>query len=311
MNTELLQNLLQSDLVWQILIALAMLLLFRSVPKETLDKLEKRATETESTADDMAIKVLRWLNANKEILPTLIPETPAPTVPQPSVVIYDNPNPTSSNTDTTITVSQPPVGNTGSGNMDVSTPPFNPAIPITDTWIFSTTEKSFEHTFHDPETGKLVRRVIHVPLNTSPVFQNENGAGKQYPYPSVNVKPSEGVRFDIGWIAGTWGFSVLWTGVPNQRYEAILDYSAAVTGDKKDNLNSWLWHVLEVNGLTTGTPQGISNGARHTVKWGITGTGIPAMITPRICELWASAADNSFVSWHSLKIVPVEDGLLG
>lgn len=99
--SELLQNLLQSDLVWQILIALAMLLLFRSVPKETLDKLEKRATETETTADDMAIKVLRWLNANKDLLPDLLPVIE-------SKPIEPTPQPVTETVTTTTTVTAPP-----------------------------------------------------------------------------------------------------------------------------------------------------------------------------------------------------------
>lgn len=96
---ETLQNLLQSDLIWQILIALAMLLLFRSVPKETLDKLEKRAAETETVADDMGIKFLRWLNANKDLIPELIPTIESKPIEPPTPVTV---------TEVTTTISAPP-----------------------------------------------------------------------------------------------------------------------------------------------------------------------------------------------------------
>lgn len=92
---EFLQNLLQSDLIWQILMALALLLLFRSVPQSTLDKLEKRATETETSADDLAVKILQWLNANKDLLPEL-----------PSVPVAEKP-PVTETVTTTTTVTAP------------------------------------------------------------------------------------------------------------------------------------------------------------------------------------------------------------
>ncbi len=73
---EFVQNLLQSDLIWQLLIAFALLLLFRSVPQSTLDKLQKRAEETETPADDIAVKILDWLNTNKELIPELLVTKP-------------------------------------------------------------------------------------------------------------------------------------------------------------------------------------------------------------------------------------------
>jgi hypothetical protein len=302
MNTELLQNLLSSDIVWQILIALAMLLLFRSVPKETLDKLEKRATETESNADDMAIKVLRWLNANKELLPTLIPDTGTTTVT------------TGNGTDTTITVSQPPpviypstpnVGNTGTSTTDVSTPPFVPLpeVPHTITRNFGVTDSSFEKTVNG------TRRVIHTPVNTSPLFSTLDAAGKEYPYPSVNVNSAYGVQFDIAYTAGAWGFTIMETLVNSVAYKVRLDYTAQITGDKKDSLSEWLSHELDVNGKVTGVSQGIMNGVSYA-EWGITGSGFPVMLTPRIRCNWASAKDESKISWHNLTITPV-DALVG
>jgi hypothetical protein len=301
MNTELLQNLLSSDIVWQILIALAMLLLFRSVPKETLDKLEKRAIETESNADDMAIKVLRWLNANKELLPTLIPDTGTTTVT------------TGNGTDTTITVSQPPVvmypapvGNTGTSTTDVSTPPFVPLpeVPHTIVRNFGVTDSSFEKTVNG------TRRVIHTPVNTSPLFSTLDAAGKEYPYPSVNVNSAYGVQFDISWIAGAWGFTILETLVSGTAYKVRFDYTAQVTGAKVDSLSEWLSHELDVNGKVTGVSQGVMNGVSYA-EWGITGGHLPLMITPRLRCLWALGQDESKISWQRLTITPVDYGANG
>lgn len=268
MDTDLLQNLINSDLIWQILIALAMLLLFHSVPKETLDKLERRADETETPLDDMAIRVLRWLNANKDILPTLLPETglPAPVAPP-----------------------QAPA-------PDV--PPFVADIPHEIVRIFGTTDSSLER------IANGTRRVIHVPSNTSPHLENKNAAGVEYPYPSVNINPAYGVQFDIAYIAGVWGFTLMETLVNASAYKVRLEYSAQVTGDKKATISEWLWHELAIDGNITGANQGISNGVSYA-EWDIRGTGLPMMMTPRIRCQWASASDESKISWQRLTITPV------
>ncbi len=289
--------LFSSDIVWQILIALAMLLLFRSVPKETLDKLEKRATETESTADDMAIKVLRWLNANKELLPAILPETP-----QPTITVTAPPSPTyttSGGQETTITVSQPPV-------TVYPTPPTETPVAIVRTFGTFDPALTSTHKFVNKD-GKETLRVVFNPVNTSPLFSNQNAAGTEYPYPSVNVNPAYGVQFDVSWIAGAWGFTVMETLVANVAYKVRLEYTAQITGDKVSSLPEWLWHELDVNGKVTGVNQGISNGVSYA-EWGITGAGTPVMITPRIHCMWASAGDTSAIEWQRLSITPVVYG---
>lgn len=158
---------------------------------------------------------------------------------------------------------------------------------------------TFEHTYNG------TRRVIYVPINTAASFENRDGAGKEYPYPSVNVNGAYGVRYDIAHIAGAWGWTILETLVRDVQYRVTLEYSAEVHGDKKDSLSDWLWHELIVGDLATGVNQGVSNGARHTAQWSMTGTGLPVMITPRLRAQWASAGDMSNICWHQLTIEPV------
>jgi hypothetical protein len=298
------QAILGSDLIWQIIAVIAMLLLFRSVPQGTIDKLKTEAAKTDTPVDDFGAKLLEFLNANPSLIPDFFKRDTGTTTVT-----------TGNGTDTTITVSQPPpviypsippVGNTGTSTTDVSTPPFvpMPEVPHTITRNFGVTDSSFEKTVNG------TRRVIHTPVNTSPLFSTLDAAGKEFPYPSVNVNSAYGVQFDISWIAGAWGFTIMETLVDKVAYKVRLDYTAQVTGAKVDNLAEWLSHELDVNGKVSGVSQGIMNGVSYA-EWGITGSGFPVMLTPRIRCNWASAGEESKVSWQRLTITPVDYGLAG
>jgi hypothetical protein len=257
--------------------------------------------KTETKLDDVMVEARNILNEMRGIA-----QTPSQ---QPTTTVT-----TGNDGDTTVTVSQPPpviypsqppVGNTGTSTTDVSTPPFvpMPEVPHTITRNFGVTDSSFEKTVNG------TRRVIHVPVNTSPLFSTLDAAGKEYPYPSVNVNSAYGVQFDIAYTAGAWGFTIMETLVNSVAYKVRLDYTAQITGDKKDSLSEWLSHELDVNGKVTGVSQGIMNGVSYA-EWGITGSGFPVMLTPRIRCNWASAKDESKISWHNLTITPV-DALVG
>jgi hypothetical protein len=179
-----------------------------------------------------------------------------------------------------------------------------PEVPHTITRNFGVTDSSFEKTVNG------TRRVIHTPVNTSPLFSTLDAAGKEYPYPSVNVNSAYGVQFDIAYTAGAWGFTIMETLVDKVAYKVRLDYTAQVTGDKVDSLAEWLSHELDVNGKVTGVSQGIMNGVSYA-EWGITGSGFPVMLTPRIRCNWASARDESKISWQRFTITPVDYGLVG
>ena len=296
--------LFNSDVIWQVITVIAMLLLFRSVPQSTIDKLKAEAAKTDNPADDIGAKILEFLNANPSLIPDLFKRDTGTTTVT-----------TGNGTDTTITVSQPPVvmypapvGNTGTSTTDVSTPPF---VPMPET---PREEIKYLHPY---ETRlDFGSRQVHVPVNMAYVFENKNGAGQDYPHPNVNINAAYGARFDIAFIAGSWGFTYLTGLAKNVQYKVIVDYSAEVTGKHLDSLPEWLWWELEVSsngkpGLKTGVNQAIMNGAAHTAEWGITGTGEPVFLTPRIRALWASALDNSAINWHSLRVVPVDYGLAG
>jgi hypothetical protein len=265
-----------------------------------IDREEVKKTKT--MLDDLMVEGRYIVNEMRGIA-----QTPAT---QPTTTVT-----TGNGTDTTITVSQPPpviypsqppVGNTGTSTTDVSTPPFvpMPEAPHTITRNFGVTDSSFEKTVNG------TRRVIHTPVNTSPLFSTLDAAGKEYPYPSVNVNSAYGVQFDIAYTAGAWGFTILETLVNGAAYKVRLDYTAQITGDKVDSLAEWLSHELDVNGKVTGVSQGVMNGVSYA-EWGITGGHLPVMITPRIRCNWASAGSESKISWQRLTITPVDYGLAG
>ena len=281
--------LFSSDIVWQILIALAMLLLFRSVPKETLDKLEKRATETDSTADDMAIKVLRWLNANKELLPDILPSTP-PTIaaPQPTTTVT-----TGGGQDTTITVSQPPV-------TVYPTPSISPAIQTTEFVDTFGKRGDNSYTWNMPNHAPAV---IEIPDGYDYHLHNKDGSGKDYPYKAVNTNNEYGTRLNVAFTAGIHQFfkqDTVQLGVG--RHELALSYAADVKqAESGEPMHNWLWVAAYVDGQPVVTGLGnvnhraLENGA-HVATW------VFDNLTPRTVALsfhvvvhWGSALGDSTI----------------
>jgi hypothetical protein len=277
------------------LVQLAMKIIGDSVPQSAVEGLLNQATvRVLEVAKEMTAGTKNtWDDGIVDAMIKRVQErTETPTLPAPLPPV--------------VTVSHPPVGNTGTSTTDVSTPPFvpMPEVPHTIVRNFGVTDSSFEKTVNG------TRRVIHSPVNTSPLFSNQDAAGKEYPYPSVNVNSAYGVQFDISWIAGAWGFTILETLVSGTAYKVRLDYTAQVTGAKVDSLAEWLSHELDVNGKVTGVSQGVMNGVSYA-EWGITGGHLPLMITPRLRCLWALGQDESKVSWQRLTITPVDYGANG
>jgi hypothetical protein len=235
--------------------------------------------KTKSLLDDLLVEGRYIVNEMRGIA-----QTP-PTLPAPQPPVID--------------ISHPPVGNTGTSTMDMSTPSYNPTIPIKENKYLAPYETRLDF----PQG-----RQVHVPVNMGYVYELKNLAkDTEYPHPNVNVNQAYGARFDVAFIAGSWGFSYLSTLVKGVEYKVSVDYSAEITGKEISHLSDWLWWELDLDNKPSGLPNvGISNGARHLAEWTITGTGLPVVVTPRIRAAWASSGSNSAIVWHNLTITPVE-----
>lgn len=269
------------------ILQLAVRMLGNSVPQSAIEGIMNRVIDTAlievkrmtdatpNKVDDGFVNALierQKANATGAIVPAT-PTLPAPT--PPTVTISEYP--------------QQPV---------VTTPPYNPAIPIKENKYLA----PYENRLDFPQG-----RQVHVPVNMGYVFECRDLSGKEYPHPNVNINTAYGARFDVGFIAGSWGLSYLTTFVKGVEYKVAVDYSAEVTGDKISTLSDWLWWELDLdNKPTDHVNKGISNGARNVAEWTVIGTGEPVIVTPRIRAAWASASNNSAVIWHNLTITPVE-----
>lgn len=267
------------------ILQLAVRMLGNSVPQSAIEGIMNRVIDA-ALAEAKRMTDATPNKVDDGFVNALIERQKANAAPQPTLPAPTQP---------TVTVSDAPT-------VTISTPPFSPVPEI------PREEIKYLHPY---ETRlDFGSRQVHVPVNMAYVFENKNGAGQDYPHPNVNVNAAYGARFDIAFIAGSWGLTYLTTLAKNVQYKVIVDYSAEVTGKHLDTLPEWLWWELEVStngkpGLKTGVNQAIMNGAAHTAEWGITGTGEPVFLTPRIRALWASALDNSAINWHSLRVVPV------
>ena len=285
------QFVIDNGLHWYLFAFITVLFVGNLVPQSELAARRESAKKTDTPVDDTLIMLLELMQSIKGSLPV-----------QPTTTVT-----TGNGTDTTITVSQPPpviytsqppVGNTGTSTMDMSTPSYNPTIPIKENKYLAPYETRLDF----PQG-----RQVHVPVNMGYVYECRDLSGKEFPHPNVNINTAYGARFDVGFIAGSWGFSYLTTLVKGVEYRVSVDYSAEVTGDKIGTLADWLWWELHLdNKPTDHINKGISNGARNVAEWTITGTGLPVIVTPRIRAAWASSGSNSAIVWHNLTIEPVE-----
>jgi hypothetical protein len=255
--------LFNSDIVWQIITIVAMFLLARSVPQSAIDKLKTDAAKTDTPVDDLGARLLELLNKNPSLIPDFFKRDTQPT----TTVTTGN------GTDTTITVSQPNVGNTGSGVMDVSTPPVT-VYPATPTTAFTDTfgkRGNNGYTWHEEGHADAV---IEIPDGYDYRLDNHNGNRDWQPYKAVNTNEQYGTRLNITQVAGQHQF------IRKQRvqlgvgaHEIVLSYVADVKHDENQHpMYNWIWSEAFIDGqpvivgIGDVNHRALQNGV-HTATW--------------------------------------------
>jgi hypothetical protein len=289
------------------ILQLAVRMLGNSVPQSAIEGIMNRVVDA-TLAEAKRMADVSQNKIDDGIVNALIARQKANALPQPTVsaqppVIYNAPTLPAPDAPV-IDFSHPPVGNTGTSTMDLSTPPFNPAIPTAD--FMDTFGKRGDNSYTWNSAGHPAA-VIEIPdgynYHLDPFDANKN----QYPYKAVNTNAEYGTRLNVAFTAGRYTFvrtKHVQLGIG--RHEIALSYVADVKDTEGGQpMHNWLWTEAKIDGQPviagTGTVnhRALQNGA-HTATW------VFDNLTPRTVSLsfevvvhWASAQGNSTIDLKS------------